>query len=131
MGFTYWLKISATEIVRLNTLKPFARREYGRISSVYDTMRGVNAKLLEAFVSDITVHQANQHSLVERVEQEDERDDSHHMALYPGRRARGPGWAGDAAGPVAGRIKTPRTEWYGVVMRLLGCSNQCSSAGLT
>lgn len=76
MGFTYWLKISATEIVRLNTLKPLARREYGRISSVYDTMRGVNAKLLEAFVSDITAPQTGWHSLVECVEEEDERDDS-------------------------------------------------------
>ena len=45
IGLTYWLKMSATEMVKLNTLKPFARSEYGRISSVYDTMSGVNARL--------------------------------------------------------------------------------------
>ena len=40
MGLTYWLKMSATEMVKLNTLKPFARSEYGRISSVYDVISG-------------------------------------------------------------------------------------------
>ena len=45
MGLTYWLKMRATEIVKLKTLKPFARREYGRISTVYETMRGLNATL--------------------------------------------------------------------------------------
>ena len=39
------MKMSATEMVKLKTLKPFARSEYGRISSVYDTMSGVNAIL--------------------------------------------------------------------------------------
>lgn len=48
MGFTYWLKMRAMEIVKLNTLKPFARSEYGRISSVYETMSGVNARLPNA-----------------------------------------------------------------------------------
>ena len=45
IGLTYWLKMSASEIVKLNTLKPLARSEYGKISSVYDTMSGVNARL--------------------------------------------------------------------------------------
>ena len=45
IGWTYWLKMSASEIVKLNTLKPLARSEYGKISSVYDTMSGVNARL--------------------------------------------------------------------------------------
>lgn len=71
------------EIVRLNTLKPFARREYGRISSVYDTMRGVNARLTRDFVSGIATHHANCHLLVERVEKEDERDDSMRGGLRP------------------------------------------------
>ena len=45
MGLTYWLKMSASEIVKLKILKPFARRWYGRISRVYDTMTGVKAML--------------------------------------------------------------------------------------
>ena len=48
---TDWLKMSATEMVKLNTLKPFARSEYGRISSVYDTMSGVNARLSHRRIS--------------------------------------------------------------------------------
>lgn len=45
IGLTYWLKMSATEMVKLNMLKPLARTENGKISTVYDTMRGVNARL--------------------------------------------------------------------------------------
>ena len=45
MGLTYWLKISATEIVKLKMLKPLARSWYGKISTVYETMSGVNAIL--------------------------------------------------------------------------------------
>ena len=56
MGLTYWLKMSATEIVKLNTLKPFARSEYGRISSVYETMRGVNARLHNRSGQHTVVH---------------------------------------------------------------------------
>ena len=32
---TYWLKIRANDIVRLNTMNPLARRGVGRISTVY------------------------------------------------------------------------------------------------
>lgn len=45
IGLTYWLKMRAIEIVKLKMLKPLARSEYGRISSVYETMSGVNARL--------------------------------------------------------------------------------------
>ena len=31
---TYWLKINDTEIIKLKTMKPFARKAYGRISTV-------------------------------------------------------------------------------------------------
>jgi hypothetical protein len=52
IGLTYWLKIMATEIVKLKRLKPFARIGYGRISTVYDTIRGVNA-ILPSFISQM------------------------------------------------------------------------------
>jgi hypothetical protein len=38
MGLTYWLKMSASEIVKLKILKPFTR-------ILYMTMRGVKAIL--------------------------------------------------------------------------------------
>lgn len=55
MGLMYWLKISASEMVKLKTVKPFARMEYGRISTVYETMRGVNARLVDNSKFDVTV----------------------------------------------------------------------------
>ena len=48
------MKMSATEMVKLNTLKPFARSEYGRISSEYETMSGVNARLCAR--SSVSMH---------------------------------------------------------------------------
>ena len=45
IGLTYWLKISDREMAKLNTLKPLARSWYGKISTVYETMSGVNAIL--------------------------------------------------------------------------------------
>jgi hypothetical protein len=74
MGLTYWLKMSASEIVKLKMVNPFARMLYGRISSEYVTMRGVKARLpcrqrrdngkIEALCS-----------LVRGVVEEDKRDD--------------------------------------------------------
>lgn len=43
MGDTYWLKMSESVTKKLNTVKPFARMENGRISMLYMTIRGVNA----------------------------------------------------------------------------------------
>ena len=39
----YWLKMSESVRAKLNTVKPLARSANGRISTVYDTMSGVNA----------------------------------------------------------------------------------------
>lgn len=74
IGLTYWLKMSAKDTTKLKTLKPFARIENGKISTVYDTMSGVNAMLMayeRAFVGHKTTD-----VLVGRIEQEDEGDDS-------------------------------------------------------
>ena len=45
IGLTYWLKMRANEMTKLKMLKPFARRLYGKISTVYATMSGVKARL--------------------------------------------------------------------------------------
>ena len=42
---TYWLKMSDREIEKLKIVKPLARMAKGRISTVYETMRGVKAIL--------------------------------------------------------------------------------------
>jgi hypothetical protein len=34
IGFTYWLKMSESEMAKLKMLKPLARSENGRISTV-------------------------------------------------------------------------------------------------
>lgn len=39
------MKMSAKDTTKLKTLKPFARIEKGKISTVYDTMSGVKAIL--------------------------------------------------------------------------------------
>jgi hypothetical protein len=74
MGLTYWLKISASEIVKLKMVNPFARMLYGRISSVYVTMRGVKARLPYRQRRENCKSEALC-SLVRRVVEEDERDD--------------------------------------------------------
>ena len=45
MGFTYWLNTSAHEVVKLSNVRPFARTLYGKISTVYEMSKGVNARL--------------------------------------------------------------------------------------
>ena len=40
---THWLKINESVNEKLNTVKPFARSANGKISTVYETMRGVKA----------------------------------------------------------------------------------------
>jgi hypothetical protein len=59
MGLTYWLKIRATEITKLKMLKPLARKWYGRISTVYETIRGVKAILDPANVNWYIWHVIN------------------------------------------------------------------------
>ena len=41
----YWLKINDKETEKLKIVKPFALIENGRISTVYETISGVNAIL--------------------------------------------------------------------------------------
>lgn len=41
----YWLNMRARETTKLKTFRPLARTPYGRISTVYETMSGRNARL--------------------------------------------------------------------------------------
>lgn len=60
-------------MAKLKMLKPLARREKGKISTVYETMSGVKARLGSTL--DQVMDKDDRHVLVSGVEQEDERDD--------------------------------------------------------
>lgn len=45
MGLIYWLKIKDKDTEKLKIVKPLALMENGRISTVYETIRGVKAML--------------------------------------------------------------------------------------
>ena len=66
--------MSANDTTKLKTLKPFARIEKGRISTVYDTISGVKAMLMT--YQWASVARIIEDVLVGRIEKKDEGDDS-------------------------------------------------------
>jgi hypothetical protein len=72
IGLAYWLKIRESEIANWKTQNPFARMEKGNISTVYETIRGLNARL--AFDELPAARGMAKNILIKRVEEEDERD---------------------------------------------------------